>query len=339
MFYKTTRSLISQTAFLLMFSALIGCNSSSSKREEKPTDAVKLVAAPQAHADSAFYFVERQVRFGPRVPNSPEHKKTGDFIVATLKRFGASVTEQPFEAMSYDGKKLFLRNIIGSYFPEKQKRILLAAHWDTRPFADKDKEKPNAPFDGANDGASGVGVLLEIARQLNSGAMPNVGVDLIFFDGEDWGEKHTESEQALPANQMSWWILGSQHWARNKHKANYSAYYGILFDMVGAKNSRFYKEGLSTEYAPSIVEKVWGTASAMGYSNMFVNQPAYPITDDHKAVNQIAKIPMIDIVHYDPQHGYFGDYHHSRKDNLELIDKTVLKAVAQVTLQVIYNEE
>lgn len=309
-----------------------------SKKEETKTESVKLNPAPVANADSAYFFVEKQVKFGPRVPNSNAHKKTGDYLVATLKRYGAKVIEQNFESMSYDGKKLFLRNIIASFYPDKQKRILLAAHWDTRPFADKDKEQLNAPFDGANDGASGVGVLLEVARLLNSGAAPNAGVDIIFFDGEDWGEKNGESEPILPANLSMWWCLGSQYWAAHKHAPNYSAYYGILLDMVGAKNSRFFKEGASIEYAPSIVDKVWSTAAQIGQSSLFVNQPQGGITDDHIPVNKIARIPMIDIVHYDPVHGYFGDYHHSTKDNLALIDKDVLAAVAQVVMQVVYNE-
>ena len=320
----------------LVLTVLVACG--PSKKEETKTEPIKLNPAPIANADSAFFFVEKQVKFGPRVPNSNPHKKTGDYLVATLKRYGAKVTEQNFESMTYDGKKLFLRNIIGSFYPEKQKRILLAAHWDTRPFADKDKEKPDASFDGANDGASGVGVLLEVARLLNSGAEPNAGIDIIFFDGEDWGEKWNESETPLPQGQLSWWILGSQYWANHKHVPNYSAYYGILLDMVGAKNSRFFKEGSSMEYAPSIVDKVWSTAAQIGRSNLFVNQTQGGITDDHIPVNRVARIPMIDIVHYDPVYGYFGDYHHSTKDNLELIDKEVLASVAQVVVQVLYNE-
>ena len=322
-------------SFLVLI-VLIGCG--PSKKEEVKSQPVKLNPAPIANADSAFFFVEKQVKFGPRVPNSNSHKKTGDYLVATLRRYGAKVTEQNFESMSYDGKKLFLRNIIGSFYPEKQKRILLAAHWDTRPFADKDKENPNAPFDGANDGASGVGVLLEVARLLKDAAAPNVGIDIIFFDGEDWGEKNGETGPSLPAGQTSWWLLGSQYWASHKHVANYSAYYGILLDMVGAKNSKFFKEGGSVEYAPSIVDKVWTTAAQLGFSNIFVNQTQAAIIDDHVPVNVKAHIPMIDIVHYDPVYGYFGDYHHSTKDNLEVIDKHVLTSVAQVVIQVVYSE-
>lgn len=320
----------------LVLMVLVACG--PSKKEETKKEPLKLATAPTVNADSAFYFVEKQVKFGPRVPNSIAHKKTGDYIVATLKRYGARVTEQNFESMAFDGKKLFLRNIIASFYPEKQKRILLAAHWDTRPFADRDAEKPNAEFDGANDGGSGVGVLLEIARLLKSSAQPNVGIDIIFFDGEDYGERRGENQPPLPEGQTHWWILGSQYWASHKHAPNYTAYYGILLDMVGAQNSKFFKERGSLDYAPSIVDKVWNTAAQLGSSNIFINQTQGTITDDHVPVNEKAHIPMIDIINYDPVKSDFGDFHHTTKDNLSIIDKEVLGAVAQVIVQVVYNE-
>lgn len=323
--------------FLILVSLILFACGPSTKQEAEQTK-VTFTPAPIVNQDSAYFFVEKQVKFGPRVPNSTAHNKTGDFLAASLKKYGAKVTEQNFDAMSYDGKKLFLRNIIGSYYPEKQKRVLLAAHWDTRPFADKDKENPNAEFDGANDGASGVGVLLEIARLLSTSTPPNVGVDIIFFDGEDYGEKEGESGVPTSEGQDSWWLLGSQYWVDHKHQANYSAYYGILLDMVGAKGSKFFKEGVSIKYAPSIVDKVWNTAAQLGRSNVFVSQNSASIIDDHVPINKKANIPMIDIVHYDPVVGYFGDYHHSTKDNMSIIDKEILGTVTQVIIQVIYNE-
>ncbi len=304
--------------------------------EGKPT---RNVSVPPFNGDSAFHFVEKQVRFGPRIPNTPAHKQAGDYFVAKLKQYGATVIEQEFEATTFDGKKVFLRNIIASFSPEKQKRVLLAAHWDTRPFSDKDPQKPNAEFDGANDGASGVGVLLEVARALKS-SPPDTGIDIILFDGEDWGERDGESGKVPPVQGLdTWWCLGSQYWAKHKHKPNYTAYYGVLLDMVGAKGSHFFREGESMEYAPRIVEKVWGAASRLGQSSLFVNQTQASITDDHVYINEIAKIPMIDIVHYDPAVGYFGDYHHKQSDNLSLISKDVLGAVGTVLLNVIYYEE
>jgi hypothetical protein len=326
---------------------LISCktepgNSGSSVKEIPE----KKVAVPAFSSDSAYRFIERQVGFGPRIPNTPAHRQAGDFFIEQFTRYGATVTVQEFTATTYDNQKLSLRNIIASYYPERQKRILLAAHWDTRPFSDKDEEKPKGYFDGANDGGSGVGVLLEIARTLHRASPPDVGVDIIFFDGEDWGFDQATAETLygknvdfpLPKNIQSWWCLGSQHWSRNKHKPNYSAYFGILLDMVGAHNSVFVKEGYSMEYAPAIVNKVWSAASRLGYGNIFINKTEGSITDDHVFVNEFAKIPMINIISYDPELGFFGAFHHTRNDNMELISKEKLHAVGSTLLHVIYHE-
>ena len=297
------------------------------------------ISVPAFNADSAFAFVKKQVDFGPRVPNSMAHYKAADYLIAQFKKSGALVTEQNFEAVTFDKQKLNLKNIIASFSPEKQKRVLLAAHWDTRPFADKDKDKKDAPFDGANDGASGVGILLEMARLVGE-KEPDIGLDIILFDGEDWGEKNDDTnEYPLPEGQESWWCLGSQYWAKHKHKKNYAAHYAILLDMVGANRSHFYREGLSLELAPKIVENVWNTADRLGYSDYFVKQNVGEITDDHQFMNRIAKIPTIDIVDYRPGIGFFGDYHHSTKDNLALINKETLKAVGVTLTNVIYLEE
>ncbi len=323
---------------LVMGSTLLFSCSGDQKKNVSSDQPVRVVKVPEFNGDSAYFFVEKQVKFGPRVPNSAAHRETGDYLIAQFKKDGAGVTVQEFEATTFDNHRLKLRNIIASFNPEKQKRILLTAHWDTRPFADKDLTKKDAPFDGANDGASGVGILLEVARHLGKNPAA-AGVDIILFDGEDWGEKDGEARQNTPEGLDSWWCLGSQYWARHKHKANYSAYYGILLDMAGAKGSRFFREGTSLEYAPKIVEKVWNTAERLGFSNYFVKQNEGAITDDHLYVNEIAKIPMIDIVHYQPGIGYFGDYHHTTKDNMSIISKETLDVVGVVLLNVVYYEE
>lgn len=325
------------SAFLLF--VLFSCSPNKEKLaiSEKTSP---IVNVPAFNRDSSYHFVQKQVDFGPRVPNSTSHQKTGDFLVAKLKAFDAVVVEQHFTAETFDGQRLKLRNIIASYFPEKQKRILLAAHWDTRPFADKDKQKPNAPFDGANDGASGVGVLLEVARLLHANDTPNIGIDIIFFDGEDWGEPENQTNSvSLPKGLDSWWCLGSQHWAKNKHKGGYSAYYGILLDMVGSTNARFYKEEISKHYAPTIVDKVWATAEKLGYGHVFVNASQGSVTDDHYYVNTVGKIPMIDIINYDPAAKNFGDFHHTTKDNMDVISKETLQVVGNALMHVLYQEE
>ena len=328
------RSALSYALIIVFFS----CGGNKEKVQGKQGE--KIIKVPLFNSDSAYEFTERQVKFGPRIPNTASHDEAGDYFISRFKEFEAKIIVQEFEAVTFEGQKLFLRNIVASYFPEKQKRILLAAHWDTRPFADKDHQKPDAKFEGANDGASGVAVLLEVARALGKNAPPDVGVDIILFDGEDWGEKQNAADRiSLPEGQDSWWCLGSQHWAKNSHTPNYTAYYGILLDMVGANGSHFFQEGYSLEYAPKVVEKVWSTASRLGYSSLFVRQKEAPITDDHLYVNEIARIPMIDIVHFDPVVGYFGDYHHSQKDNLSLISKETLGAIGNVVLNVIYYED
>ena len=160
------------------------------------------------------------------------------------------------------------------------------------------------------------------------------------FDGEDWGEE--EGYQGIistPGELDSWWCLGSQYWSKNKHRKNYSASYGILLDMVGARRSQFYREGASMEFATKIVDKVWTVASRIGYSDYFVKQNVPAITDDHVFVNQFARIPMIDIVHYQAGIGFFGDYHHTQKDNMSVIDKETLEAVGATLLHVIYYEQ
>lgn len=309
---------------------------SCGKNSDKPTTSTP-VAVPKFNADSAYAFVQKQVDFGPRVPNTEAHRNTAAYLESKLKSYGAQVTVQSFRAPTVDGVTVDLKNIIASFKPEQQKRILLASHWDTRPYADKDSVKRDAPLDGANDGASGVGVLLEIARQLQS-ENPRAGVDIILFDGEDWGPKDDGTTRpAFPEGWEEWWCLGSQYWSRNPHKPGYRAYYGILLDMVGAGDARFFREGTSMQYAPRIVDKVWSAASTLGYGDLFIAQDTHGLTDDHLFVNE-AKIPMIDIVQYDSRKG-FGSFHHTTMDNMSVIDKGTLKAVGSTVLHVVFQEE
>jgi glutaminyl-peptide cyclotransferase len=312
--------------------------SSCKKKNETVSTQVLTVEVPRFNADSAYAYVQKQVDFGPRVPNTQAHRNAAAWLEQELKKAGAQVTIQSFRAPSTDGSTLDLKNIIASFNPEKQKRIMLAAHWDTRPFADKDSVKRNAPFDGANDGGSGVGVLLEIARLIKSNP-PRAGVDIVLFDGEDWGEKDNEVGRIpVPEEWEDWWCLGSQYWSEHRHKPNYRPYYGILLDMVGAKDARFFREGHSMQYAPRIVDKVWTTAATLGYSDFFIKADVAGITDDHKFVNEIAQIPMIDIIQYAPHKGW-GDFHHTTNDNMSVIDKTTLEVVGKTVLHVVYQEE
>jgi hypothetical protein len=323
--------------FLLLVFALTGAYFVWKPAAEVPAAEVNLVETPDFKADSAYHYIAQQVAFGPRIPGSESSQNTLQFLVAKLKSYGWTVTEQPFTAFRYDGKKLQGTNIIAQFQPAVAKRILLAAHWDARSIADKDSVRKNEPIDAANDGASGVGVLLEIARNLHEAKnKPAVGVDIVLFDLEDHGEPDDYTGEHKPNS----WALGSQHWAANLVPANYKAYYGILLDMVGGKGAMFPHEGSSMQYAPGIVRSVWATAADLGYSNLFVDQDAFGISDDHTAVNEIAKIQMIDIIDLRASNGgfEFGSFHHTHADNLANIDKSTLKAVGQTLLQVLYRE-
>lgn len=320
---------------ILLFSLLV---ISCGKKGDSVSTLKTVVEVPKFNPDSAYAFVQKQVDFGPRVPSTDPHQKTAEYLENKLRSYGAGVTVQSFKATTIDGSVVELKNIIASFKPEQQKRILLAAHWDTRPYADKDSSKRDAPFDGANDGASGVGVLLEIARQLQS-KDPRAGVDIILFDGEDWGQKDdAELVPATPQGYKSWWCLGSQYWSRNPHKPGYRAYFGILLDMVGAENARFFREGTSMEYAPRIVDKVWSAASALGYGDYFIQQDVAGLTDDHLFVNEIARIPMADIIQFSPTKG-FEDYHHTVADNMSVINKKTLQVVGTTVMYVVFQEE
>ncbi len=314
-------------------------NTPDSTSENQETGA-PITKAPDFNADSAFVFIEKQIAFGPRVPNSAAHSQCADYLVATLQKLGASTQVQNFEAKSFDNKTWQGKNIIGSINPEASKRILLAAHWDSRRFSDKEKDTTlhNKPIDAADDGASGVAVILEILRTIqNAPEKPAVGIDVIFFDLEDDGTPEGKSSEN---EGEGFWCLGSKYWSKNKHQANYSAYFGILLDMVGAKGATFYKEPFSLEFAEGVVNEVWQTAQRLGYGNYFINQRAKMqsggIMDDHFYVNRDAKIPMIDIINYDNS---FAPHHHTQADNINIIDKNTLKAVGQTVLQVIYQQK
>ena len=304
-----------------------GKTGQTTQQTAEPPKAYKQVS-PNFNADSAYYFVDKQVSFGPRVTNSEPHKKCGDWLVAELRKMSDNVIEQKTTLTNYDGRQLNIRNIIAEINPKADKRILLCAHWDSRPFADEDTKDTNKPILGANDGGSGVGVLMEIARIIKNNPL-SVGIDIVLFDAEDLGKsEHNNS-----------YCLGSQYWSTNLHKPGYKAAYGILLDMVGAANAKFAWEEVSVTYARPVLEKVWGTAQVLGYPH-FVYYNKGGIIDDHAYVNKNAGIPTIDIIHFDAQtQSGFPEHWHTHRDNMYAIDRTTLKAVGQTLLEVIYSEK
>jgi glutaminyl-peptide cyclotransferase len=295
---------------------------------------------PAFNSDSAYYFIEKQISFGPRVPGYASHQKCVDFIEAKLKEYGAVTYIQSFSTEAYHGGEMHLKNIIGSFNPTASKRILLATHWDTRPYADKDSVMQDVPIPGANDGGSGTGVLLEIARVLSQNPLSKIGVDMIFFDGEDQGEPEGYvMEKTIENAGKIWWCLGSQYWSKNMHIPNYKARFGILLDMVGGKDARFYREGGSMQFAKKYVNKVWRAAHKIGHEKYFIRKNVRGIMDDHIFVNRDAGIPMINIIEYNPMSkDFFPEYHHTHGDNMCVIGKETLQAVGETVLYIIYNE-
>jgi glutaminyl-peptide cyclotransferase len=323
--------------FLLLFSIAllwVGCvndsNQSGSVTIKEPPK--KTYAVPPFDQNSAYDYIQKQVDFGPRVPNTDAHDQCRQFLADELRSQGLTVIEQRFKAPGPNNETLNGTNIIGQYNPKAKRRIFLAAHWDTRYTADSpiNEERHNEPILGADDGGSGVGILLELARVLKENPIEGFGIDIIFYDAED---------QGTSGGSETTWCLGSQHWSRNLHAANYQPRYGILLDMVGSSNPRFTKDQISMTYAGPVMNKVWQLANAMGHGNMFVNIPTDPLVDDHYFVNTIAGLPMIDIINRPAgsQTG-FGDYWHTHDDDMSVIDKNTLKAVGQVITAVVYRE-
>ena len=320
-------------------------NADSKVQNIEETEEVAKVnpVGPSFNADSAYAFTKAQCDFGPRDMNSRGHDLCGEWIISKFKEYGCKVTTQTATLAGYDGTKLRSRNIMASINPEATTRILLCAHWDSRPWADNDPDSVNwrKPILAANDAASGVAVMLELARIIRKSKdekafNKQLGIDFVCFDAEDWGTP----QWADVADNADSWALGAQYWSKNLPQG-YEARYGILLDMVGGVGAKFYREGMSMQYAPEIVKKVWRAAREVGFGSYFPKEDGGVITDDHVPVNQFAKIPTIDIIPYyaDCQQSSFGPTWHTLADNMENIDKNTLKAVGQTLVQVIYKEK
>jgi Zn-dependent M28 family amino/carboxypeptidase len=291
------------------------------------------VQVPPFNADSAYQYVAQQCNFGPRTVGSTGHAQCLAYLVKHFKAHGATVQVQEGRMKHPKAGTVPIKNIIASYQPAASVRILLSAHWDTRPMADEDTNKAhhNKPILGANDGASGVGVLMEIARQLNSQPLSSVGVDIILWDAEDMGVSGSDES----------WCLGSQYWANNKHVNTYAARYGINLDMVGAKGATFVQEMHTVQFAAPVANRIWQTAHRLGFGGYFPTIQQGVVLDDHYFINKIAGIPCANIIHLnlDPslQKTFFKHWH-TMGDDMDKIDPQTLKAVGQTVLDVVYRE-
>jgi glutaminyl-peptide cyclotransferase len=274
---------------------------------------------PVFDEERAFHFLEKQCRFGPRDPGSKGHADCLQFLVRELEKVASSVVKQPFSfTLPSTHKQLLLHNVIGR-FGDHPIRILLCAHWDTRPWADNDPDPRHRdkPILGANDGASGVAVLLEIGHILKK-YPPPVGVDIVFFDGEDSGR------QGYPES----WCQGSRFFAQSR-KGEYFPLYAVLLDFVGDKDLHFPVEIHSKRYAPEIVKKVWGKAIELGLP-AFDLSPGYEIIDDHLELLKIG-IPAIDIIDFD------YPYYHTLQDTEDKCSPKSLGIVGTLLLHLIYE--
>jgi len=319
--------------FFLPVALLLSCTQTTKSAQNND----KAISIPAFSTDSAYSFTKRQVDFGARVPNTKAHDNCAQYLLQELKRHGAEVIEQKANLTAFDGTILKSTNIIGSINPKATTRILLLSHWDSRPWADNDPKPENhkKPVMAANDGASGVGILLEMVR-LMSKNQPTVGVDVVFVDAEDYGQPESVSGGGSEDS----WCLGTQYWAKNPHVSGYTARYGILLDMVGAPGATFYREQASDYYASSVVNAVWSQAKNLGFGQYFRDEKGGAITDDHIYVNKLLGIPTIDIIHFDPHTASgFGSYWHTTHDTMDNVDKTTLNAVGTTLMHVIYKEK
>lgn len=314
---------------LALFAA--SCRQDATSSSSTPAAPPAKVTIPSFDPASAYAFIERQVSFGTRQPGSPGHQACRDWMIQSFKDLGAEVVAQDFPATALDGQRYTATNIIARINPDHGRRVLLSAHWDTRAQGDYDPDpaRHKDPIPGADDGGSGVAVLMEIARLLQASPI-DMGVDIVLFDAEDQGKNNGEDPLS--------WCQGAQHWSRSPHVKNYKALYGIHLDMVGAKNARFGLEGVSRAYAPQIQDKLWNMARGMGYGMYFVTDLTNPVTDDHKFVNEILRIPAVDIINQPlGSNTGFGAHWHTHGDDLAVIDKQTLKAVGQVVTAAVYN--
>ena len=311
---------------------MTACGSSGSTSSISPQDGQDTAATAtvpgygQYDGGSALELCRQQCEFGPRVPGTTAHARCAEWLLTTLQASCDTVILQTGTVQTATEGKIGIKNIIGVINPEASQRLLLLAHWDTRPWADNDPDEANhtKPVMGANDGASGVGVLLQLAKQLKQ-AGTSLGVDILLVDAEDMGVDDNEES----------WALGTQYWAQHPHVEGYKPLFGILLDMVGSSDATFTREYYSTQYAGGFVDLVWKNAAG----SHFINAQGGAVTDDHIFVNR-AGISCIDIIDMrsNSDTGFCPEWH-TVHDTMDAIDPATLAEVGQTLLNVIAQLE
>jgi len=293
---------------VLALFALLGCQARAGAK----------AGASEFSGPTAFSYVEKQMAFGPRIPNKPGHKQTGDWLLAELRARADTVIVQEIRHVTQRGETLHLRNFFARFRPQATERVLFMAHWDTRPMADRSENlgQQRLPVPGANDGASGVAVLLGVADALKARAPAN-GVDLLFVDGEDYGDFADTND-----------VLIGSRWFGAHQPPGYQPLFAVLFDMVGDKDLQIYQEGNSVAFAPEVVQRVWRVAAERGHGRQFVPSVRHTLTDDHVAL-QKRGIHAIDVVDFD------YPYWHTTEDTLDKVSAESLQIVGDVAVALV----
>jgi len=289
------------------------------------------------NGQEALAYAQDQVNFGPRVPGTPAHEKAGDWIIAQMKARADTVIVQSFTYHTADGRSIPMRNILARFRPADQNRVLYVTHWDTRPKADQDLNfaKREQSFDAANDGASGVGLFVALGDALKK-KPPTVGVDLLFVDGEDWGDFNKFYADTMRSPEV---LIGSTYFANHLPAPGYKPLFGVLFDMIGDANLHIEQEGNSLNAAPEVVVRVWQTAADLGYSQYFISKVGDTMTDDHVPLIKQAGIRIIDVISWPFQGtgpgGEVINYHHTSMDTMDKISAHSLQVVGDVALTLV----
>lgn len=315
------------SSIILLLFAISGCGSdrdNSSKNTQTKSVVKEQIIVPKFDGKISFEYLKKQTDFGPRAPGSKAHNECLNYLNVEISKYADKVSLQEFSHQGYNGEILKLTNIFSSFNEKANTRILLLAHWDSRPRADQDPDlhKRSLPILGANDGASGVAVLMEIARQLKA-KQPAIGIDILFTDGEDYGKEGDTKN----------YLLGARYFSKNL-PPGYKPVFGILLDLVGDAQLELLKERYSIDYAPNIVELVWNTARDLGIEQ-FRDDVQNWVMDDHLPLNDVG-IPTIDIIDFNYPDAS-NRYWHTSEDTPDKCSPESLEAVGKVLLHVIYT--